>query len=208
MYDKDDRVILPNLRALSDEQLCQAAREGSTQAEEILALRYHRLVRSVARPFFLAGGDSEDLLQEGMFALVKAMREYDPGRDASFHTFAETCIRNRIYTVLKAAASGKNTPLNQAIPLNPSFLEVNSFFAQPDPEVLLIDREKAQLLLTDVRRQLSAFETEVLGYYLDGLTCREIAETVGRPPKAVDNAVQRIRRKVERQLTSGEISRG
>lgn len=208
MYDKDDRVILPNLRALSDEQLCQAAREGNTQAEEILALRYHRLVRSVARPFFLAGGDSEDLLQEGMFALVKAMREYDPGRDTSFHTFAETCIRNRIYTVLKSAASGKNVPLNQAIPLNPSFLEVNSFFAQPDPEVLLIDREKAQLLLTDVRRQLSAFETEVLGYYLDGLTCREIAETVGRPPKAVDNAVQRIRRKVERQLSSGEISRG
>ena len=73
---------------------------------------------------------------------------------------------------------------------------------------MLIDREKAQLLLTDVRRQLSAFETEVLGYYLDGLTCREIAETVGRPPKAVDNAVQRIRRKVERQLSSGEISRG
>ena len=208
MYNKDDRVIVPNLKAVSDEQLCLAAKEGSTQAEEILALRYHRMVRSVARPFFLAGGDSEDLLQEGMFALVKAMREYDPGRDTSFHTFAETCIRNRIYTVLKSAASGKNSPLNQAIPLNPSFLEVNSFFAQPDPEVLLIDREKAQLLLTDLRRQLSAFESEVLGYYLDGLSCREIAKLSGKPPKSVDNAVQRIRRKVARQILSGEFSAG
>ena len=94
------------LETLSDEQLCAACQTGNRNAEEILAARYHRLVRSIARPYFLAGGDSEDLLQEGMVGLIKAMREYDPGQTASFCTFAEVCIRRRLYTVLKSASSG------------------------------------------------------------------------------------------------------
>ena len=177
-------------------------------AEEVLAARYHRLVRSCARPYFLAGGDSEDLLQEGMIGLIKAMREFRPDREAGFQTFAEVCIRRRLYTVLKSASSGKHQPLNQAIPLNPSFFDVSLAFAQVDPEVLLIDREKTAGLLEYTCKQLSAFEAEILGYYLDGLTCREIAETVGKPPKSVENAVQRIRRKIGRQLQSGDISKG
>ena len=196
------------LETLSDEQLCAACQTGNRNAEEILAARYHRLVRSVARPYFLAGGDSEDLLQEGMVGLIKAMREYDPTQSASFCTFAEVCIRHRLYSVLKSAASGKHQPLNQAIPLNPSFFDVSLAFAQVDPEVLLIDREKTAGLLEYTCKQLSAFEAEILGYYLDGLTCREIAETVGKPPKSVENAVQRIRRKIGRQLQSGDISKG
>lgn len=208
MYDKGIGLIFPETDGLPDEILCQKAQSGDPKAEEILILRYHRLVRSVSRPFFLAGGDNEDLLQEGMVGLLKAVREYDPQRDARFSTFAETCIRNRIYTVLKAASSGKNSPLNQAVPLNPSLLEASSSFAQVDPEVLLIDREKVQSLLRITRQQLSVFESEVLGFYLDGLTCREIADTVGRSPKSVDNAVQRIRRKIGRQLSQGDISKG
>lgn len=196
------------LETLSDEQLCAACQTGNRNAEEILAARYHWLVRSVARPYFLAGGDSEDLLQEGMVGLIKAMREYDPQQTASFCTFAEVCIRRRLYTVLKSASSGKHQPLNQAIPLNPSFFDVSLAFAQVDPEVLLIDREKTAGLLEYTCKQLSAFEAEILGYYLDGLTCREIAETVGKPPKSVENAVQRIRRKIGRQLQSGDISKG
>ena len=196
-----------HLAALSDEELCACVRAGNRLAEEVLAARYHRLVRSCARPYFLAGGDSEDLLQEGMFGLIKAMREYDPDRDASFRTFAETCIRHRLYSVVKAAAAGKHAPLNQSVPLNPSLFEANVSFAQPGPEDLLIDREKAVSLLENVRKQLSEFEVMILGFYLDGLTCREIAAAVGRSPKSVDNAVQRIRRKVARQLSSGDISK-
>jgi len=196
------------LESLPDEELCLLSRQGNRMAEEILVSRHHRLVRSCARPYFLAGGDSEDLLQEGMFGLIKAMREYDEQRDASFHTFAGTCIRNRLYSVLKAASSGKHIPLNQSVPLNPSFFDANPSFAQVDPEVLLIDREKAAGLLQRAREQLSEFEVKILGYYLDGLTCREIAETVGKSTKSVDNAVQRIRRKVARQLSQGDISKG
>ena len=198
-------VEVGRLEQMTDEQLCQLSSDGSRQAEEILASRYHRLVRSCARPFFLAGGDSEDLLQEGMFGLLKAMREYDGTRDASFHTFAEMCIRRRLYSVLKAANSAKHFPLNQSVPLNPSLFDASSSFAQVDPEDLLIDREKAAAMLEDVRKQLSDFEVKILGYYLEGLTCREISETVCRTPKSVDNAIQRIRRKVARQL--GDISK-
>lgn len=196
------------LETLPDEDLCRLSQQGNRLAEETLVSRYHRLVRSCARPYFLAGGDNEDLLQEGMFGLIKAMREYDEQRDASFLTFANTCIRNRLYSVLKAASSGKHIPLNQSVPLNPSFFDANPSFAQVDPEVLLIDREKAASLLQSAREQLSEFEVKILGYYLDGLTCREIAETVGKSTKSVDNAVQRIRRKVARQLSQGDVSKG
>ena len=196
------------LEMLTDEQLCSLSAAGTRMAEEVLIARYYRLVRSCARPYFLAGGDNEDLLQEGMFGMLKAIREYDPLRDASFQTFAATCIRNRLYSVLKAASSGKHIPLNQSVPLNPSLFDANPSFAQVDPEVLLIDREKAASLLQSTRKQLSDFEVKILGYYLDGLTCREIAETVGKSPKSVDNAVQRIRRKVARYLSSGDISKG
>ena len=195
------------LETLSDEQLCAACQSGSRNAEEVLAARYHRLVRSIARPYFLAGGDSEDLLQEGMLGLIKAMREYDPTQAAMFSTFADVCIRRRLYSVLKAASSGKHQPLNQAIPLNPSFFDVSLAFAQVDPEVLLIDREKTASLLEYTCKQLSAFEAEILGYYLDGLSVKEIAETMGRSPKSVDNAVQRVRRKAARHITSGDISK-
>ncbi len=203
---KEDRYDF--LETLADEQLCAACQKGNRNAEDVLAARYHRLVRRIARPYFLAGGDNEDLLQEGMVGLIKAMREYDSAQSASFCTFAEVCIRRRLYSVLKSAASGKHQPLNQAIPLNPSFFDVSLAFAQDDPEVLLIDREKTAGLLEYACKQLSAFEAEILGYYLDGLTCREIAETVGKPPKSVENAVQRIRRKIGRQLSSGDSSKG
>ena len=171
-------------------------------------LRYRRLVKICIRPYFLAGGDSEDLLQEGTFGLIKAIREYDPTRDASFRTFAETCIRHRLFSVLRDASAGKHTPLNEAIPLHPSFFDASLSFAQVDPEDLVIDREKAAAMLSSARKQLSDFEGKILGYYLDGLTCREIAQTVKKSPKSVENAVQRIRRKIAKQLESGVLSNG
>jgi RNA polymerase sporulation-specific sigma factor len=194
------------LEKMTDEQLSTLTQRGDRLAEEILVARYHRLVRCCARPYFLVGGDSEDLQQEGMFGLIKAMREYDSRRGVLFRTFAETCIRNRLITVLRNAGSGKHSPLNRSVPLKPSFFESGFSFLQVDPEVLLIDREKTASLLEETGKQLSMFERTVLGLYLDGLTYREIAEAVGRAPKSVDNAVQRIRRKVARQIHLSDFS--
>ncbi len=196
------------LEELPDEELCHLASDGNRMAEEVIAARYHWLVRSCARPFFLVGGDSEDLSQEGMFGLIKAVREYDQRKEASFRTFAEICIRNRLYSVLKAASRGKHMPLNQSVPLEPSFFDARFSIAQVDPEDLVIDREKTAILLENTRKQLSQFETTILGYYLDGLSCREISLAVGKSPKSVDNAVQRIRRKAALQIHSGDISEG
>ena len=201
-----------SLKELPDEALCSLAVSGDRAAEELLVTRYNRVVRTCARPFFLAGGDSEDLTQEGMVGLIKAVREFDADKEASFRTFAEVCIRNRLYSALRASAREKHQALNQSVSLDTPDFDSNSYtsgtssLAQRDPEDSLIDREHTAALLSGVRKQLSEFEAKILGYYLDGLSCREIAETVGRPPKSVDNAVQRIRRKVAQQLLSGDVS--
>ena len=198
--------------ALPDESLSDLARRGDRDAEEILVKRYNRLVRQLARPFYLAGGDSDDLIQEGMIGLICAVREYDGQRAASFRTFAEICIRNRLYSAVRAAARDKHTPLNQSVPLEMPFFDGQSScfgaMAGENPEDLIIGRERVQDALSDVRKQLSDFEAKILGYYLDGLTIREMAKAVSRSPKSVDNAVQRIRRKAARQLESGDLSKG
>lgn len=211
MYNLDEKLS-STFAELSDESLCSMAVAGDRVAEETLVTRYTRLVRTCARPFFLAGGDSEDLIQEGMVALIKAVREYAPDKAASFRTFAEICIRNRLYSVLRASARDKHKALNQSISLDTPDFDSNSYtsgtssLAQRDPEDFLIDREHTAALLAGVRKQLSEFEAKILGYYLDGLSCRKIADAVGKSPKSVDNAVQRIRRKVAQHLLSGDLS--
>ena len=198
--------------ALPDESLSDLARRGDRDAEEILVKRYNRLVRQLARPFYLAGGDSDDLIQEGMIGLICAVREYDGQRAASFRTFAEICIRNRLYSAVRAAARDKHTPLNQSVPLEMPFFDGQSScfgaMAGENPEDLIIGRERVQDALSDVRKQLSDFQAKILGYYLDGLTIREMAKAVLRSPKSVDNAVQRIRRKAARHLQAGDLSKG
>ena len=211
MYNLDENLS-SNLAELPDETLCSMAACGDRVAEETLVTRYTRLVRTCARPFFLAGGDSEDLIQEGMVGRMKAVRGFAPEKAATFLTFAEICIRNRLYSVLRASARDKHKALNQSISLDTPDFDSNSYtsgtssLAQRDPEDFLIDREHTAALLAGVRKQLSEFEAKILGYYLDGLSCREIADTVGKPPKSVDNAVQRIRRKVAQHLLSGDLS--
>lgn len=201
------------LSDLSDEQLCAKVRSGSREAEEALVTRYYSMVRACARPLFLAGGDGEDLIQEGMFGLIQAIREYRADKAASFKTFAETCIRNRLYSALRAASRDKHFPLNQSISLDTPFFDSNSYTSGAflmnltDPERLIIDRDHVSSLLESTRKQLSEFEAKILGYYLDGLSVKEIAETMGRSPKSVDNAVQRVRRKAARHITSGDISK-
>ena len=196
------------LEQMSDEALCTALQNGTSAAGDILAHRYRKLVRCCAHPYFFFVCYSEDLLQEGMFGLIKAMREFRADREASFQTFAEVCIRSRLCSVIRASRAGKHSPLNESVPLNAFLLDAQPQYSQLDPEDLLIDREKAAALLNQVRSQLSELEVRVLDLYLDGCSCGEIAATVGKSYKSVDNAVQRIRRKIGRQISSGEISNG
>ena len=193
---------------LKDEAVGPELQAGKATVGAMLTKRYRRLVRCCAHPYFLAGGDSEDLLQEGMIGLIKAMREFRPDRESGFQTFAEVCIRSRLCSVIRASRAGKHSPLNESVPLNAFLLDAQPQYSQLDPEDLLIDREKAAALLNQVRSQLSELEIRVLDLYLDGCSCGEIAATVGKPYKSVDNAVQRIRRKIGRQISSGEISKG
>ena len=206
------RETYQDILECSDDQLCYLAAEGNRNAEEILITRYTRLVRAVARPYFLAGGDSDDLIQEGMIGLMKAVREFDGAKETSFRTFAEVCIRNRVYSVLRSANREKHSPLNQSISIETPFFDTNPlatgiYHTISNPEDLLIVRENALDIRRRIGTQLSHFENRILDLYLGGLTRREIAQEVQKPPKSVENAVQRIRRKVARQLMSGDVSK-
>ena len=196
---------------ISDEELCGRAAQGDSQAETELVQRYGQLVRACARPLFLAGGDSEDLIQEGMLGLLTAIRGFDPKRDAAFRTFAEICVRSRLITAVRAAQGGKHSPLNRSISFEPPLFDgINAHpFSSTNvesPEDVVIGREELKERLDALKGQLSELEANILPLYLNGLSCGEIAARVGRSQKSVDNAVQRIRRKVARQFSSGVSS--
>ena len=198
----------------TDEALCVRAVSGDRVAEEALVIRYNRLVRICARPYFLAGGDSEDLIQEGMVGLLAAIREYDPSKAASFRTYAEVCIKNRLLSVIKAAARDKHTPLNNSVSFEtPLFCGNGDRYAYrasvqhlEDPEEIFLSREAFRERMEALMGQLSGFEANVLRLYLTGLSYSEIAAEVKKSPKSVDNAVQRIRRKLAQQSSSGDVS--
>ena len=199
---------------ITDESLCARAASGDRAAEEALVLRHTRLVRVCARPFFLAGGDSEDLIQEGMVGLLSAIREFRPQKGASFRAFAEVCVRRRIISVVRSAAGGKHLPLNDSVSLDPSLFLANQDFTsfgtayhhQRNPEDVVIHEENLSALEEAIREGLTRLETQVLTHYLNGLSYAEIAEEVQRSTKSVDNAVQRIRRKIAQYLSRGEYS--
>lgn len=195
--------------SLTDEQLAKKAAEGDSQAETELVQRYGRLVRACARPLFLAGGDSEDLIQEGMLGLLTAIRSYDPGRDATFRTYAEICIRSRLLTAVRAAQGGKHAPLNHSVSYEPPLFDGTSahlFSSAESPEDVVIGREELKERLDALKGQLSELEAQILTPYLSGLSCGEIARRVGRSQKSVDNTIQRIRRKMARSFSSGVSS--
>lgn len=190
--------------ARSDEQLYRLTLTGDRSAEEALITRYSGLVRACAHPISLVGGDGEDLIQEGMLGLLSAIRTYDPDGDASFPTYAEVCIRNRIFSVLRAAGRKKNAPLNYSCSLDAVGFDADELAT--DPESMMIGKERVQALLHGVRQKLSPLEKDVFAYYLQGMTCSEIAKTTGRSFKTVDNAINRIRRKAAKQISFGDLS--
>ena len=201
-----------DLTVLHDNELQRLAANGDRAAEEALAGRYMQLVRVCARPLFLAGGDSEDLSQEGMFGLLSAIREYDPAQGVSFRSFAEHCIRMRLFSAVKSASRLKHLPLNDSMPLEQLSDDPSSqLSAAPEifrrsPEDLVLARESKEELKELCERRLSRLEKQVWYLYLEGLSYRDIARRLQREDKSVDNAVQRIRRKLAQTLHPGDIS--
>ena len=198
--------------AESDKQLLNLVLNGDREAEEVLVERYMRLVRTCARPLFLAGGDNGDLVQEGMLGLLSAIRRFDPSDGTSFQTFAEHCIRMRLYSAIKSASRLKHLPLNNGVSLeqlsedSPMQLSAIPDVLRCDPEELVLARERTEELYSELAQCLSKLEKQVLDLYLDGLSYREIASLLGKEEKSIDNAVQRIRRKLARNPIFGEIS--
>lgn len=190
-----------NLNDLTDEALCTAARSGDRDAENVLAERYFYIVRAAARSYYLAGGDSEDLIQEGMLGLLSAIREYDEGR-GSFAAFAQRCVKNRIISAARADAREKHQPLRGYLSLDTLDETGEGFTAERerDPAELLTEHESYLELLGEFRSVLSSLEAKVLDMYLEGLATAEIADTLSRPQKSVENAIARIRRKLHQRF--------
>ena len=209
IYNRNNSLQADLFQNLTDEELCLQSARGDNQAEAELVGRYGQLVRACARPLFLAGGDGEDLIQEGMLGLLAAIRGFNPGREALFRTYAEICVRSRLLTAIRAAQGGKHAPLNSSISFEPPLFDgtnAHLFSSTKSPEDVIIGREERKERLDALKCQLSDLEANILPLYLSGLSCTEIADRVGRSQKSVDNAVQRIRRKVVRQFSSGVSS--
>ena len=190
-----------------DEQLWTKASSGDVAAEEELISEYSRLVKICSRPYFLVGGDSEDLMQEGMIGLLSAVRHYDPAKDVKFKTYAEFCIRRRLYSAIKSASRYKHIPLNNYVSLESPELDetiTQGLFFLRDPEEFVIARERVNEITDGLNGSLSHFESKVLGLYLQGMSYEEMAIEVNKPSKSVDNAVQRIRKKLAHLIKFGD----
>lgn len=204
------------LVSISDEELVSEARSGDDAAIETLLTRYRHYARAKARTYFLAGADREDIVQEGMIGLYKAIRDFDPSRNVLFRAFAELCIKRQIISAIKGASRQKHAPLNSYVSLNTpasdseddrSFeeqLEDPSRLTQ-DPAELVISAEELLALKESMNTILSPFEIDVLRLYMDGRSYQQIADLLDRHVKSIDNALQRIKRKLERHLVERSI---
>lgn len=204
----------------TDEELLSRLRDGETAIVDYLMEKYKHLVKKKARTMFILGADNDDLIQEGMIGLFKAVRDYDSGRDASFYTFAELCISRQMYTAIQASGRKKHMPLNSYISIYGNVVQdefreegteavlVNALAAgeESNPEELVIDRENVELLEQNIQKELSAFEKQVLDLYMTGMNYVQIARVLGRDEKSTDNALQRIRTKIKKVI--GEREKG
>ena len=200
--------------ALTDEQIIELARDGDHAATDYLMEKYKGLVRSKAKSMYILGGETDDLIQEGMMGLFKAVRDYDSGRDASFMTFAQLCISRQLYTAVQASGRKKHLPLNTAVSLYTDTVpesesgtdrEVSIMdtiaASDSDPEEQFILTESLALLEEKIDKGLSPLEKQVLDLYLTGMNYVEIAHVLGREEKSTDNALQRIRAKIRKMIS-------
>lgn len=201
---------------MKDEALVRLAQTGEEAAQEFLLDKYKSLVRARSRAYFLIGADSEDIIQEGMIGLYKAVRDYQEERNASFRSFAELCINRQMITAIKAATRQKHQPLNSYVSLNKPVYEAESEQTYLDflqstssallnPETLFIGQENKNILEDQMMKSLSTFETRVLVLYLQGRSYFEIAHLLDKPEKSVDNALQRVKKKLEKFLEEKKL---
>ncbi len=196
--------------ALTDERLAQLSQAGDDEATEYLLSKYRTLVRRKARTYFLIGADREDIVQEGMIGLFKAVRDYKEDRQSGFRAFAELCITRQIITAIKMATRQKHAPLNTYVSLNRplgfeeyelTLLDVVSREEQVlDPEEIVIHREQFTDIGAKLSGILSAFERKVLSLYIRGESYQEIGAVLGKEPKSIDNALQRIKHKIQKYV--------
>nr|WP_280528546.1 RNA polymerase sporulation sigma factor SigH [Tissierella praeacuta] len=194
---------------MEDEEIVEAAKNNDAIALEYLMYKYKSIVKGKARSYYLIGADKEDIIQEGMIGLYKAIRDYDRDKLTSFRAFAEICITRQIITAIKTATRQKHIPLNSYISLNRpiydedsdrTLLDIISGFKTSDPEELMISREDLNLMERKMEEVLSELELEVLISYVNGMSYQEIAEDLDRHVKSIDNALQRVKRKLEKIL--------
>lgn len=197
---------MEDYRAYADEELIDKLRNGSTDIMDYILGKYKHLVRKKANALYLIGGDTDDLIQEGMIGLFKAIRDYRRGGDASFYYFAELCITRQMYTAVEASQRKKHAPLNSYISIYDDFqengiplMDVLTGAEDKNPEHMLIDRENLDQKLKNLAKDLSKMERIVFDYSLEGLDYKQIAKKMDKSPKAIDNALQRIKSKFEKQ---------
>ena len=206
------------LDAATDEELVASFRDGQQAAVEALLNRYRGFTRLKARSYFLAGADRDDIVQEGMIGLYKAIRDFDPGRETSFRSFAEVCVTRQIITAVKTATRQKHIPLNTYVSLSKPLGDADDpdwalqdVIEGPeisDPAELVISGDEMRNMKIAFAEILSDFEAEVLHMYVEGKSYQEIAEHLDRHVKAIDNALQRIKRKIELHLKSRDQQEG
>lgn len=198
-----------------DEELILRIRDGEEKITDYIMEKYKNLVRSKAGSMYILGADREDLIQEGMIGLFKAIRDYDIGRDASFATFADLCVARQMYTAVQAAGRKKHAPLNSYVSLyvgngsdkteeEKKLLDSLVSRDEQNPEELLIDRENVERIEKAIESELSGFERQVLDLYLTGMKYTEIARVLGKDDKSTDNALQRCRSKIRKALLTGK----
>ena len=194
---------------MADEEVVLLAQGGDGAALEHLLNKYKNFVRTKARSYFLIGADHEDIVQEGMIGLYKAIRDFKSEKLTSFRAFAELCVTRQIITAIKTATRQKHIPLNSYVSLNKpiydeesdrTLLDVISEDVPSDPEAMLIDREDLTFIEGRIGEMLSDLEKRVLALYMEGKSYVEISEAMGRHVKSVDNALQRIKRKLQKYL--------
>ena len=192
-----------------DEEVVMQAKAGNNRAQEYLISRYENFVKAKAKSYFLIGADKEDIYQEGMIGLYKAIRDFNPEKSTSFKAFAEICVTRQIITAIKTATRQKHIPLNTYVSLNKpiyeeeserTLLDVLSGLKISDPEELMISKEQMHFIEEKISEVLSGLERKVLTSYLDGKSYQEIACDLERHSKSIDNALQRVKRKLEKCL--------
>lgn len=195
---KDTRdMMVKDYDTCTDEELIARLRAGEREITDYLIDKYKSLVRTRARALYLVGGDHEDLIQEGMLGLFKAVRDYKPEKEASFATFAGLCIDRQMYSAVASSQRQKHQPLNSFVSLSEPVSEQELRLVDEEtPEEIMISRENVIGMHERIKERLSKFEYQVLELYLKGYDYTQIAEKLGKQPKAIDNALQRIRGKV------------